>query len=76
MVAVQRLESETAEQKQERAHVENHAHWTEVVQKARQELESGQVSAEELEASVSALRFRPLRIEYMRGGPGRWIVLR
>jgi hypothetical protein len=47
----------------------NKSHSTEVMQKARVELENGDVSQEELEGSIRAFRFQPDRLECMVGGP-------
>jgi hypothetical protein len=47
----------------------NKSHSTEVMQKARIELENGDVSQEELEGCIRAFRFQPDRLECMIGGP-------
>lgn len=57
------------------------SHMTEVMQKTRIELENGDISMEELEASIRAFRLRPDRLECMIGGPesvmwDRWEWLR
>ena len=72
MVAAQRLRTEasSAADQLDRSPVESKSHWTEVVQKVRVELDNGNLSQDELQASVCALRFRPNRLEYMSGGPG------
>jgi hypothetical protein len=59
----------------------NKSHSTEVMQKARIELENGDVSQEELEGCIRAFRFQPDRLECMIGGPEsvmweRWEWLR
>lgn len=65
----------------ERARVDSKSHMTEVMQRTRMELENGDVSQEELNASVQAFRFKPDRLECMFGGPDsvmwdRWEWLR
>jgi hypothetical protein len=59
----------------------NKSHSTEVMQKARIELENGDVSTDELEECIRAFRFQPDRLECMIGGPEsvmweRWEWLR
>lgn len=59
----------------------NKSHSTEVMQKARIELENGDVSIQELEASIHAFRFQPDRLECMIGSTDsvmweRWEWLR
>ncbi|GAX25107.1 hypothetical protein FisN_10Lh308 [Fistulifera solaris] len=46
------------------------AHWTQILQQTRQDLENDRISMEEMEECVQAFRFRPDRLEYMAGTPG------
>lgn len=57
------------------------SHVTDIMQKTRRELESGDISMEELERCIIAYRFEPERLELMFGGPDsvmwdRWEWLR
>lgn len=49
------------------------AHWTQILQQTRQDLENDRISMEEMEQCVQAVRFRPERLEYMAGAPGMYI---
>jgi hypothetical protein len=77
MVGSKRLEFECKENpdilhgsvSDERNVMLNKSHSTEVMQKARIELENGDVSQEELEGCIRAFRFQPDRLECMIGGP-------
>jgi len=53
----------------ERISVESTSHLTEMVQHARQEIESDAISMLELHESIMACRFVPDRVERMSGGP-------
>jgi hypothetical protein len=65
----------------DRSEMLDKSHSTEVMQRARLELEKGDVSQEELEGCIRAFRFQPDRLECMLGGPEsvmweRWEWLR
>jgi hypothetical protein len=61
--------AETSSVSEFRKAMEKKSHFVEVVQKTRLEVEAGQISEEELEASLRAFRFYPDRIECMHGSP-------
>ena len=44
------------------------------MQKTRVELENGDISMEELDASIQAFRLQPTRIECMIGGPDESVM--
>lgn len=52
-----------------RSSVANRSHLTEVMQKTRLELENGEVTIEELNECIRAIRFQPDRIECMWASP-------
>jgi len=61
--------SEPIETEVHRTRIEKHTKFIELVQKTRMELENGNVSPEEIEATITAFRFVPDRMERMVGGP-------
>jgi len=53
----------------EREPMERHSHYMEVVQRTRQQLEKGDLTKEEIEKGIMAVRFVPYHMERLVGGP-------
>mmetsp|Transcript_10071 Transcript_10071/g.20731 ORF Transcript_10071/g.20731 Transcript_10071/m.20731 type:complete len:294 (+) Transcript_10071:276-1157(+) len=54
---------------EEREPMEKHSHYMEVVQRTRQQLEKGDLTKEEIEKGIMAVRFVPYHMERLVGGP-------
>lgn len=70
MMASRRWAAETGTATEARQGTGAKAHWTQILQQTRQDLENDRISMEEMEQCVQAVRFRPQRLEYMAGTPG------
>ena len=57
-----------------RESIQNRSHLTEIMQKTRLELENGDVTLEELEDCITALRLQPTRLECMWASPDSSVV--